>query len=74
MRLPNLSPSIDRRIPGSAPASLARGAVQPHQVKTCEGSCSSTNPCTNPDKCECNSNGECVPQGGGGGSVRLLRH
>ena len=61
MRLPNLSPSIERRIPGSPPAGPGRGAVRPQQGQhTCGGACNATNPCQNPSLCEC-QNGTCVP-------------
>jgi hypothetical protein len=66
MRLPNLSPAIDRRIPGAAPAGPVRGGVQPQQKHSCGGACSPTNPCLYPSECQC-QNGTCVPQSGGGG-------
>jgi hypothetical protein len=77
MRLPNLSPSIDRRIPGSAPAGPGRGAVRPQQLPTCQGECGPNNPCLNPNQCECNSSGQCVPiqgQGPTGPQVRAGGH
>jgi hypothetical protein len=73
MRLPNLSPSIDRRFPGSAPAGRGRAEVRPQQQQTCQGECGPNNPCLNPNQCEC-VNGQCVPQGGGGGGARIGTH
>lgn len=66
MRLPNLSPSIDRRRPGSPPAGLGPGAVRPRggagysQVPTCSGPCGPGVSCTNPSHCECDG-GLCKP-------------
>ena len=61
MRLPNLSPSIDRRIPGSPPAGPGRGAVRPQGPQTCGEPCNDSNPCPNQLLCEC-QNGKCVPK------------
>jgi hypothetical protein len=66
MRLPNLSPSIDRRIPGSAPAGRGPVAVRPQQVQNCSGPCGPNNPCQNPNQCQC-VDGQCTPQTGGPG-------
>lgn len=61
MRLPNLSPAIERRIPGSPPAGPGRGEVRPRCSKeedTCSGACQQKSDCR--AGCTCGSTNTCV--------------
>jgi len=65
MRLPDVSPWIERRGTGATAAGAGRVAVRPQQVQNCTGTCSvSSTACVHPERCECNTTlGRCVPKG-----------